>query len=263
MKQQYKKILIRFVIVICLLLCFACEKMVFTEGPLMEKVFRLQQGKIDIRISDVFDVELIKDSARFIRVAGGENLVNHVYVHEGDTFLSIRNDASFRWLADYERLTLQLHIDTIQNLFLEKASSLHTKEPFHMKNFNLYAIADYHEVDIDIRGQHFFFMTSHTTTGKFRFKGEVRSMILWPHYASKVNAAGLKADNALVINHSLGDIFLHVKDELHIANYRDVSYYLKGNPQIINRQDAEFDEMLISPEIRNHHPVNYQLISVD
>lgn len=249
-------------IALIVLMITACEKMLLTEGAYTEKVIPLTPGILDLRIDDVFDVELIKDTTRFVRVSGGENLLRHVCVRLEDTILSVGNESSFCWLADYQRPKLELHLDTVRNLFLGKASSLSTTVPFQIASFHLFAIADYNQVDIELDCQYFYFMTSHTTTGDFRFRGVTEFMVLCPYYASRIDALGLKATQALVINHSLADIKLHVSDILFFANYQQTSFSLAGDPVVLRREDAGFDVNLLPAEIREEQtiPVRFNLL---
>jgi len=75
---------------------------------------------------------------------------------------------------------------------------------------------------------------SANTLGHYYFRGKTDVLILYNRYGSTIFADRVKANTALIINESSGDVYVNVKNQIDVKLQGTGNIYCKGKPDVIN-----------------------------
>jgi hypothetical protein len=183
-----------------------------------------------ILVDDIFKLTLCNDTSNKLVISGGENLLPYVDHYIKNDTLYLENQLKCNWARDYDKIEINIHADTLKQIFIKEPSDLYTVDTFRMQKLVLFAVNDLSHIDITISCEAFFFKTAYNTTGAFIFKGKTDYAHFWPYYASKIDAGNLIANKVTVLHHSIGDVRVYAREWIEVESNSKGKVYYTGAP---------------------------------
>ena len=120
-----------------------------------------------------------------------------------------------RWLSPKRaRPTLTLYAPPLYRITLGDGARLSSGGPIGSADFGVVFTGKLCEADLDLAGGTFYYWTSSFTGGRLTLRGETETLLLYNFGITGVEARGLSARRAEVVNGSRGAVSIRVRDTL-------------------------------------------------
>jgi Putative auto-transporter adhesin, head GIN domain len=130
------------ILCLCTLLLFACKKaedrscLKFTGKDSTRSVQLEDFTKLEV--GPYLDYVLIQDSVDFVKIQGGENVINLVDVHLQDETVHISNKNACRFLrSQKKKIQIEIHFTNLNELLFEGSGSMTNEGILQLPNFSL------------------------------------------------------------------------------------------------------------------------------
>ncbi|MCK5028763.1 MAG: DUF2807 domain-containing protein [Bacteroidales bacterium] len=231
--------------IIFLLFLLSCDNNLFNEGDIITKDIAISDFK-EIHVNDIFEINLIQDTVCKIEVIAGSNLIPNLEFNvDADKKLTINDNNSARWSRDYDKIELNISVDTLRFLRLNSSSKIVSQNTLITPEIKIMSITDYSEININLNCDNCYIANSGTSGGIINLQGETNSFTVWARASLQLNAENFIANYVTVKTESIGDCSIHVNKELSVEVLRSGYIYYKGNPYKIEYLNEKAKEQLI------------------
>ena len=233
------------ILIIFLLFLLSCDNTLFNEGDIITKNIEISDFK-EIHVNDIFEINLIQDTVCKIEVIAGSNLIpNLEFKVDEDKKLSINDNNTSRWSRDYDKIELNISVDTLWFLRLNSSSKIVSQNTLITPELRIMSITDYSEIDIKLKCDNCYIVNSETSGGIINLNGETNSFTVWARASLQINAEKFMANYVTVKTESIGDCYINVNKELSVEVFRSGYVYYIGDPYKIEYINEEAKEQLI------------------
>ncbi|MCR5454192.1 MAG: DUF2807 domain-containing protein [Bacteroidales bacterium] len=212
------------------MLCISCDNenlpdFMKSEGAIVSDTVAIQPYK-ELIINNNCLVSLVKDSRDFIVVEYGENLISNVHVDydEASARVSVSDDTKFRMVRNNSAVPkIKCHFSLLCNILANACVIISSDDNVDVREyvFNGFAgglniVSNAPEVKLEITDG----------TGTYKMSGKADCLDIDVSYTSIVDALGLRARVAKVVNNSTGDVRVNATDTVYaeIRHTGDICY---------------------------------------
>lgn len=221
----------------------SCSRLFFNdENEVIERNIDPSFSVVDI--TGIYNLVLIQDSANKLIVSGSNDadLITCLVIND-----TLKIDDGKKISFNTERNSLELHFTNIAHLITRDPVNLSNVDTIRMNNFRLWAIGEISEVNLTIEVNLFEMANSANTLGHLYFNGEADYAYFFNRYGSSIFADSLKCSTAVVINESLGDVYVNARDKIQAYIWGPGKIYYYGNPEIVIEEKKGKGELVPVP----------------
>jgi hypothetical protein len=149
------------------------------------------------------------------------------------------------WIRDYERITIEVHVDSLYHIKMLQPSYLKSRNEVKSKDLILWGVARVCDCDITLDCGNFHLKTAYNTLGNFTISGSSNSGFIWIYFGTNVYAGGLQTNRTKVLSYTTGDIYVNALDKLEVDMYSGGDVYYSGNPAEIILGEQKMGSRLI------------------
>lgn len=234
----------KIVFLIPVLILFSCNDTLFNKGEIISTVIKTDDFN-EIEINDIFDVYFYQDTINKVVAKGGSNLIPNIKLEVKDGKLIINDQNNAKWSRDYERIQINITVDSLHFLTLNAPSNIICADTIKTPELKIFSIADYTDISILIDCDNLYLVNSGTSGGQITIKGTTYSFGFWARASLQLFAEELIANNITAKTESIGDCYIHATEYLSAEILRSGLIYYKGNPETIEYVNEEAKEKLI------------------
>jgi hypothetical protein len=198
-----------------------------------------------ITISDRFSLVLVPDTAHFVVITGGENLMPGISteINEGGLFIENQNTCNFVRSFDQD-LIVEVHVSELNELNVFADVSVRTKDTLKGSSLSLYS-ESLNDLSLTIEYDEFFIETVNScrvdVAGNVRaFKGQIQDI-------TDLHAFDLNAKEVLIDFHTPLDCFINATELIfvNITNSGNVFYLNEPTKaKILNSREGDGNLLL-------------------
>jgi hypothetical protein len=195
----------------------------------------------------LFDIRLIQDTTYKLVIRGHREVVNNIHVSQNKRKTTVTEDFSNHWYSSKSKPVLEYHFPRLRYFRIEEPSRLTSVDTIHSNHLQVIVANELSEIDLAVDAGYLYLENWTTNTGNYSFRGKAQQFEVELHGSGRLQAESLHTTNAVIRQHSIGDIHIRTSDTLQVqsSGSGDVFYY--GKPaEIIFEQSASGD--LIGPD---------------
>ncbi|MBK5286579.1 MAG: DUF2807 domain-containing protein [Bacteroidia bacterium] len=185
----------------------------------------------DVVVNDDLNVIFVQDSAFYIEVNAGENLIPLIITEIRDGKLLVENNNTCNWVRDYSiPINVYVHASTLRRIDFYgtgKISSQNTLTPdtIEVNNRNT------GDIELNVSAIEVY-CKQHVTPGDNTFTGNADYLYLYNASDGFAYCSGLAVNKATVINKGTGYSFVNACDKLDAEITSSGNIYYTANPVI-------------------------------
>lgn len=223
----------------------SCKKKNGGELTLTEELAPFEE----IILYDVFDVFLTQDSTYSIKIIANEKIVEKIDVSIENNILSIRNDATWRWLnPKTNKVKLYISVNRPKKVTAKQPCNIMTTNPIISDDFGLVLESKLNTATLDLNCNVFYYWNNFPTGGNLTLTGKSNTLKIWNTALMTVDASNLTTGYALVENDSKGICKVRPINTLEYSIHGEGDVYLFGEPtQIIVNEITSTGELVRLP----------------
>jgi hypothetical protein len=236
LSQQIKRIQLKHLYLIIgfsLLLLFSCKNnnCFYNSGEIVVEK-RVIDSYSTLHIEDVFIIDFVPDTADFVEIEAGENVIPGIETELKDSILTIRNSNRCNWVRDLkDDPHITIHAKKIRNIELLGASEFYMKDTLIQDYFEFNISAGISITSLLLKTKEFHF-GFHSGTGDISLKGSSEISYLFNAGSGYLWAKEFYSDQLYTTNASTGDSYVHAAERLVVRLRSLGDIYYTGNPEI-------------------------------
>lgn len=175
---------------------------------------------------------LVHDTANFVEVKAGKNLLNLIQVETNENALSINDLNKCNWVRDLSTWpTVTLHLNSFRVLSTLGTCNIKSLNQLKFSEmiFDIYENNGSIELDVDLAE---LYVIQHTGTSDVKVTGQVEWLRVYMAGISKGDYKGLDAANAELDQRSSANCEANVMSNIYVSIFNDGNVIVKGNPSI-------------------------------
>ncbi len=185
-----------------------------------------------IVVKGVFDIELVQDTSFYIVASGPEQVVKGVDFELLNDTLTCYHYTGCFWRSDRTRPHLQIHFSDLQALHIDESSYLYSPDTLR-DNFKLTIGTKVAEADLLFSNTEVYFYIHKSSGGRYNFRGKTQKAFLMNFNTGLFDMSELECQSARVLNFSIIDMKVNVRNRLAVEIYNSGNIYYKGTPELI------------------------------
>lgn len=225
--MNMKKILL-FIILVLASSAFlpSCRKILF-DGEDKSRV--IQTGDFHaIRISGIYNIVLIQDSAGVVEIKGSN--IQSVDAIVTDDTLIIDDHKKIQFNPN--KNTIVIHFKSVNYMVTYDPVNVSNKDSIKGEKFSYDAIGEIAQVNLSFNVGYLVLVNSANTLGQFRFSGKATVFSSFNRYGCTIFASNLSCNYAYITNESVGDVYVNSSDFIQAYIWGPGNIYYSGNPLI-------------------------------
>jgi hypothetical protein len=220
------------ILIALIILFFSCEKQescLMSVGKYSEIIIPLDS--IDrLYVEGRVNLYLIKDSIDFLKIKGGENLINGVSINQKNYELKIKDKNKCYWLRNYKHwIDIETHYRNINYINPEIYGEMIFENTCIQDTINI----EVWDSALDIKGElnvNRFIFRSHGGNVGLYITGQSKYLYTYLHGAGPQHLEYLCSDNLFVNSCSYQNIYVCVNNVLWVDINSNGNVYFRGNP---------------------------------
>lgn len=205
----------------------SCRNIFFNEDERSREI--LLEDFHAVRISGIFDLVLIQDSANRMVITGSNNINSTDGVIKNDTLI-IDDHKKMSFNPGKNRITL--HFSNLKYMVTFDPVNVSNADTIRGDQFLYEAIGEISEVRMVVDYNYLFVVNSANTLGYFYFNGKANSCTFFNRYGCSVFADSLYCKNAEIFNESVGDVYINASENIKAFIWGPGNIYYYGTPDI-------------------------------
>lgn len=185
-----------------------------------------------IDIKDEIALVLVQDSAQFVEVVGGKNLLPKVITEIDNGVLSIRNENTCDPVRSFKReLIVKVHSPDIRKIYTESVKNITSEDTLFYPSLTLEVFNGVGVFEVLLKGN--FSCYVHSGSLDINVSGHADSVYLYNAGLGFVDCKNLKTSYFHLNHNSTGDAHVFSNGQLIIENDGVGTVYYRGNPTSI------------------------------
>ena len=206
---------------------YSCHKIFFNEDEKRRELFF--EDFYSVRIYGIYDIILIQDSTNRM-VITGKNDINSITANiTGDT-LTIDDHKKMYFNTSKNKIVL--HFRNLQDLKTYNPVTVSNTDTLRANYFNFDGLGEIAEARFTVDCDYFSMGNSANTLGFLYVKGKSNDCYLFNRYGGAIIADSLSCKNAIIVNESVGDVYVNASDNIKVYIWGPGNIYYYGSPVI-------------------------------
>ncbi len=186
----------------------------------------------DIELDDNVDLIIHPNSAPYIKVTAGENLIDGIITELSGNKLYIRNENRCNWVRSFKnKFQVEIGIDQPQHIVYYGSGDITCIDSIKTPEFYFDCTNGSGSINFLLNNKKSE-IRNHTGRIDIHLKGNSESAILFVNDVATLDATELSLETAHVRNSSTGDMKVNVISELSVEILYNGNIYYSGNPVI-------------------------------
>ena len=181
----------------------------------------------------LFDICLVQDTTHKVILTGRKAVLNNMDHSQDNHRITFREGSGNHWYSKGGKPTLEFHFRNLRYLRIEEPANLISQDTIHTDKLQLFIANELSEVNLLIDAGYFYLENWTTSTGIFTIDGKCREMSIRLCGSGHLEAAGLQAQKATILQQSIGDAHVRVHDTLEVQTTSSGNVYYYGRPEKI------------------------------
>lgn len=196
----------------------------------------------DVRILDFFDqieirdeitLELVQDTAQYVEVIGGKNILPKISTLVEDRVLKISNDNTCDPVRSFKRdLIVRVHSNNLKRIYTESVKNITSKDTLNFPSFTLEVFNAVGVFEILLNGN--FSCYVHSGSIDINVSGKSDSVYVYNAGLGFVNCKDLETPYFHLNHNSTGDAHVFSSNQLFVENEGVGTVYYSGNPNTVH-----------------------------
>ncbi len=205
-----------------------CFKGVGSQAEEMRSLLPFNRIVID---KDV-DVILVPDTAEFVIVRCGENLIDLIKTDVSGTELTITNTNKCNWVRSFNTpIKAEVHLISISSLYFKGSGNVNSTDTLRSANFKLEAYNASGNIDITVRNG-WNEVVQHTGNADLKVNGWAPYNTMYSGGNGFLDCRNLKCSTAYVLHRGTGNFYVKADNYLDVEINLIGDVYYWGNPAI-------------------------------
>ncbi|MFO8235211.1 MAG: DUF2807 domain-containing protein [Bacteroidales bacterium] len=188
----------------------------------------------NIHIDGLFLVDIYQNGENKLIVKGTPDQIKHTNAEVKEQTLFINYPASRQWRSDYQKVQLELYVDSLEQIENRQPITLTTKDTLKSDKIRFLFLGELNRAEIFINSNHLYLRNSLTSTGKITIKGKAATSRIAIEGSTHLDAKYLLTQNTRIIQYSTADSYVCTKKILDVISHGSGDVYYLGNPAEIN-----------------------------
>lgn len=189
-----------------------------------------------LHISKKVDVEFIADTAEYVEVACGENLVEFIETIVKNDTLYITNNNRCNWVRNLNTpIKVLVHFKLIDRIYFTGAGLINSKDTLESENFNLTCFQATGDVNLILKNG-WNDIVQLTGQAGITISGTGPYNVVYSSGYGRIDTRNFKATNCYVRHRGTGDFFVTAADTLKVNIELIGNVYYTPTPQNITLQ---------------------------
>ncbi|MBN2682612.1 MAG: DUF2807 domain-containing protein [Bacteroidales bacterium] len=217
----------------------------FVSNGSIITINRTLENFSEIELNHVFTVYLVQDTAYYLEITSGENILPGIKSEVVNRRLIIDNNNTCNWMRGYSKIPkIKIHAPIIKYIQIIGECDLFSEGKINSDTIFIDVESGASLCDLEVKSD-VVKLKIHAGTGKFTIKGECNFSYFFNHGNAHIFGENLKAKRVQIHNNSTGDARLYSTEFLHIEYIGRGDIYYKGNPPEILVQESLGEGQLI------------------
>lgn len=222
-----------------LILC-SCEKEQMNDCITSTGIIQREKRSLaefdSIRLFRRLNLVLIQDTANFIEIEAGKNLIESIKTEINNGILTIENKNTCNWMRSYSKpINIYLHHTNFKRLVLYGSNTVTTKGALKSDSITVEFRDASGDVDLTLENKYFFGI-QHTGAGDLVLRGSTEGLEIYTASLGLVNTLDLNARNVLVKSLSAVDAYVNASESLYLETFAAGSIFYTGAAQNIFKE---------------------------
>jgi hypothetical protein len=177
---------------------------------------------------------LVQDDSSYLKIIGGENLINFVALKMNEGFLEIHNENKCNFLRDQNnKIEVEIHFKNLSEIYYQGSEKLICKDTLKLNNFFFVILDACGTFDLKIDCN---FLSGNISfgCGDYKVLGKAKNASMEIKSNGYCNIEKLQVEsNLFLVNESVGDMHVNVENTIlggYISGKGNI--YYSGNPLI-------------------------------
>ena len=221
----------------------SCQKSPFDfmveEGPVIVETRQLAPFDT-LHINDILDVTLVPDTACFIEISSGKNIIPYILSDVQSGILTLDNTIKGRWARPYHHPKISLHVQDLSSIVLNEACNLTSSDSINCGNLYMLVNSELASIDMVLKGNYFDLALRYTCSGHCSFKGYLNRAKFFSGGTTELDASLLSVNSAVLFQNSVSDMQVWVTKEItDLRNFKGGNVFVKGQPSIVHYHEKK------------------------
>ncbi len=198
------------IVIAWLVTLFSCmQQVIWEEGEEITRYVRtVDYDTIEFR--GIFDVLLVPDTAAFVKITCGENLINYVRTHQKRGYIEVSETGRMNWTRSYKRTFVEMHFSRIHHICIHEGVKMTSKGIVKTPFLSVWDNSGVSETDLKVECTGFKLSVSDDNFGIYRISGNARFTCLEPDGSAHFRMADLVTDSCHISHKGIGDCQVNV-----------------------------------------------------
>jgi len=227
---------VKLFVLFILILFFSCNKpsspdLFKSTGKIVSEK-RLIESFSEVELYNNIHLNLIKDSAEFLVIAAGKNLLSKINVKVKSGVLSIKNYNKFNFIRNYkDSIIIELHYKRLSHLKYYGSGNITTIDTLRETNFAFESWYGSGHSDFKINTEVCSF-GFHTGIVDLKVSGFSEENRLYSTEQGLIDCKALDTKKTFCHNRGIADYYIKADEEIGAEIYGEGNIYYQGNAKV-------------------------------